>query len=93
VSDTIAALREAIALADGQNDDAMGGEARVFLAEVLVQEGTEAGRAEARALLETALRLASRTTVDPDLIGAWRLAASELLLELESRGPSFTSRS
>jgi hypothetical protein len=84
VSDTIAALREAIALADTRNDEAMGGEARVFLAEVLVQEGTEAGRAEARALLETALRLASRTTVDPDLIGAWRLAASELLLELES---------
>ena len=84
MDDTIVALREAIARADAQSDGAMGGEARVFLAEVLVEEGTEAGRAEAKALLEAALRLASLSTADPDRVGPWRLAASELLLELES---------
>ena len=77
----VAALREAMATADAEGDDAAAGEVRVFLAEVLYERRTNLE--EARSLLEAALRLASRSPQDAERIGPWRLTASELLFALE----------
>ena len=75
------ALREAMAIADSEGDDAAAGEARVFLAEMLYERRTKLS--EARSLVEEALRLATRSSMDAESIGPWRLTASELLFALE----------
>jgi len=79
-----AALREAIAVADGTGDGIASGETRVFLAELLVEH--ELDLTEAKALLEKALRLATTYAAEADRVGPWRLAASQLLLALEKAG-------
>lgn len=79
-----AALREAIAAADRAEDGIASGETRVFLAEVLVEH--ELDLTEAKSLLESALRLATKHAADADRVGPWRLAASQLLQSLEKAG-------
>ncbi len=81
----VAALHQAIAIADASCAALPAIEARVFLAEVfLLRPGSEA---DARALLHAALDLAGRSPDEPDLVLHLQQRAEALLAGTVASGP------
>jgi len=81
----VAALQQAITVADDSATPIPGIEARVFLAEILLlRPGSET---KARGLLHAALTLADQFTDDPDLVRPLQRRAEELLSGTNAPSP------